>query len=279
MSIRKDYVDTPLGQIHYLSSGEGTPLVLLHQTSDAATMWEPVLPVFADLGYWAVAIDIPGHGQSDPPPEQPDGLEYARRIDEATRLLGMETYHVLGHHFGSTVALWVAAEYPDRVDKVVMYGFSQVGDENERYPYLTRKNMQNAQPRTFGRDGSEIKEAWIKRWDMSGMLLPEGVDSHYNSDMARRTMIARLQVGPYWYYAYQLIGNTDEATVAARVQAPTLITCGPRDHFFEENRTTGAGLFPNGRFAEIKDAGVDVADEYPHEFCRIVDEFLREPAS
>ena len=35
--IRKGYVDTPGGQIHYLEAGTGRPIVFLNQTSDAAT--------------------------------------------------------------------------------------------------------------------------------------------------------------------------------------------------------------------------------------------------
>ena len=275
MAIRKGYVDTDLGQVHYLACGDGMPLVLLHQTSDAATMWENVLPRFARAGYRTIAVDIPGHGQSDPPPSQPDGPEFARRVDEVTRLLGMDHYSVLGHHFGATVALWMAADYPERVTHLLFYGFPQVPEKNEHFAFINRAYMSNAKPRSYDRDGDEVQQAWINRWDMSEMLAQPGDRLAYTSDIARRTMIARLQVGPKWYYAYHTIGGTDEVEVAKRVKTPTLVICGNRDHFWEDNRTTGAGLFANGRFAAMPGAGVDVADEYPEEFVTIVDRFIR----
>ena len=275
MAIRKGYVDTDLGQVHYLASGDGVPLVLLHQTSDAATMWENVLPLFARAGYRAVAVDIPGHGQSDPPPSQPDGPEFARRVDEVTRLLGMERYAVLGHHFGATVALWMAADYPDRVTHLLFYGFPQIPEQNDHFDFINRQYMSNAKPRTYDREGNEVLGAWIARWDMSEMLAEPGDRLAYTSDIARRTLIARLQVGPEWYYAYHVIGRTDEVEVAKRVTAPTLVICGNRDHFWEDNRTTGAGLFADGHFAPMLGAGVDVADEYPEEFVEIVTGFIR----
>ena len=261
--------------MHYLTSGEGRPLVLLHQTSDAATMWERVLPLFGRAGYRAVAIDMPGHGQSDPPPAQPDGAEYARRVDEVTRLLGMDRYSVLGHHFGATVALWMAADYPERVTHVLFYGLPQIPEKNDLFEFVNREYMSNAQPRTFDREGTEVLRAWTTRWEMSEMLARPGDRLVYDGDIARRTLIARLQVGPEWYYAYHVIGRTDEAEVAGRVTIPALVICGNRDHFWEDNRTTGAGLFADGWFTPMLGAGVDVADEYPEDFVRIVDGFIR----
>lgn len=268
-------MDTGQGQVHYLTSGEGTPLVLLHQTSDAASMWERVLPLFAEAGYRTLAIDMPGHGQSAPAPVQPDGPEYARRVDEVVRLLGVDRYAVLGHHYGATVALWMAADYPDRVTHVLFYGLPQIPEENEHFEFINRQYMSNAKPRIFDREGNEVSRAWITRWDMSEMLAEPGDRLVYDSEIARRTLIARLQVGPEWYYAYHVIGRTDEVEVARRVAAPALVICGNRDHFWEDNRATGAGLFADGHFAPMLGAGVDVADEYPEEFVAIVDGFIR----
>ena len=104
MTIRKHYVDTAIGQVHGLTAGPegGVPLVLLHQTSDAATMYEPVLPVFAAKGYRVVAIDVPGQGNSAKPQHQPSGEEFAAWTHEAATAFGFTSYHLLGHHFGGT---------------------------------------------------------------------------------------------------------------------------------------------------------------------------------
>ena len=41
-------------------------------------------------GWHAIAVDLPGHGMSDPPASQPDVAYYARRVAQALEGLGLE---------------------------------------------------------------------------------------------------------------------------------------------------------------------------------------------
>src|SRR5690348_2858832 len=76
--MRKGYVDTPEGQIHYITAGSGgVPLILLHQNPSSARMWEAVIPGLAARGRQVVAFDTPGYGNSDAPAEEPDIPYYA----------------------------------------------------------------------------------------------------------------------------------------------------------------------------------------------------------
>jgi len=276
MDVRKAYVDTPKGQVHYLTTGTGAPsrnrpisaIVLLHQTSDASTMWLPVLPLLGEMGYHAVAIDMPGHGNSDAPPEQPDAAEFARRVDEVAQLLELGRYHIFGHHFGATIAAWVAANHAEHVGKLLLYGWPALDP-------AWRKKMQQASDRPFSKDGEDIKKYWMSRWETSDMGLPDGASSGFTADTARRTETARLQTGPTWYYAYHAMGFTDHAELAGRISCPTLLFAGPRDHMWEESESAVQD-FSNARFENVPGAGLDISDEMPEEFCRIVDTFLRE---
>ena len=108
--------------------------------------------------------------------------------------------------------------------------------------------------RVFDQEGDEVLQAWINRRNMSEVVAEPGDRLAYNSDIARRALIARLKVSPDWYYAYHTIGRTDEVEVAKRVTAPTLVICGNRDRFWEDNRTTGADLFTDGYFAPMPGA-------------------------
>ena len=86
-------------------------------------------------------------------------------------------------------------------------------------------------------------------------------------------MIALLEAGPEWCWAYQAIGDTDASALARRIRCPVLLFAGPRDHNSLESQAAVAD-FADARFVAMPEAGVDAADEYPDEFCGIVTTFL-----
>ena len=67
-------------RVRVLSYGHGPPLLLLHGVSLMAAAWAPL---FAELhGFQLLAVDLPGHGLSDPVRYQRGGVrEHARRAD------------------------------------------------------------------------------------------------------------------------------------------------------------------------------------------------------
>jgi len=269
MTIRKHYVDTAIGQVHGLTAGPegGVPLVLLHQTSDAATMYEPVLPVFAAKGYRVVAIDVPGQGNSAKPQHQPSGEEFAAWTHEAATAFGFTSYHLLGHHFGGTVAGFMAAEYPQDVKSFMVYGWTDIKGTD------WANDMVNAKPRVFDPEGDIVKHHWTRRWEMSGRELDEPSENRFTEAMGLRTMIALLQAGPTWYYAYHIIGGTDHKKLAARISCPVLMFAGPRDHIYNESRDA-VPYFPNAKWEHMDWVGVDVTDEEPDQFVDVVHRFI-----
>ncbi|MCW5572679.1 MAG: alpha/beta hydrolase [Steroidobacteraceae bacterium] len=265
--IRKGYVDHELGQFRYLECGQGAPLLLLHATSDSATMWEPVLPLFAQLGYRAVALDMPGFGGSPVPPSQPDAPTYGRYLREVVHNLGLGRLHVLGHHLGASLGAQMIAGMNGEVLSFSVYGWSNF----DHGPY--REVLRGAQPRVFDREGEAIKRHWIRRWEMSARLLTNPAESRFNEHMAIRTMIALLQ-SREWQWAYQAMGHTDHAELASRIDCPTLLFAGPRDHCYEETRASVKD-FPDARFVALEWVGVDAPDEDPALFCHTVHDFIQ----
>ena len=265
--IHRGYVDLSQGQVHYLQAGEGYPVVLLHMTADAASQWEQVLPQLAERGYRAVALDIPGHGNSFRPSSEPDGPTLARAVMDALSGLGIERATLLGHHFGAIVGGFAAALLPWRVDRFCSYGWPRHDD--------ALRAQRRAMPgRVFDRAGDMVRDVWVRRWEMSGMLLPSGEESRFTEALGIRTMIAKLQAGKTWNWAYHCIGNTDPIALAKKIRCPVLLFAGPRDHNYQESRDA-VGDFADARFVAMEWIGVDAPDEDPGAFARIVDEFIR----
>ena len=121
--MKRGYADTPQGQIHYTTAGEGEPLLLLHQTGSSRHFWK-LMPLLAEK-YRTFSPDNLGSGNSDPLPPNVTIPDMARSIIAAMDFLGLEKAHVFGFHTGNKIATEMAAAWPSRVD-------NQLGCPNPR---------------------------------------------------------------------------------------------------------------------------------------------------
>jgi pimeloyl-ACP methyl ester carboxylesterase len=67
--LRRGFVDTPFGQMHYRELGTGPAVILLHQALRSSLEFRRVLPVLAD-DYRVIAFDLIGFGDSAGAPRQ-----------------------------------------------------------------------------------------------------------------------------------------------------------------------------------------------------------------
>lgn len=108
--------------VRVLSHGSGPPLVLLHGVSLSAAVWAPL---FRSLPGWRLlALDLPGHGLSDPTVYRRGHVrEHARQlIDDVLDALGLDQAPVVGHSLGGMFALWYAATGAERISRLVAIG-------------------------------------------------------------------------------------------------------------------------------------------------------------
>ena len=81
--------------LHYLTAGEGPPLILLHGYAETSRMWRPVMPALAER-FAVIAPDLPGIGDSAIPESGLDMKTAALRIHALARSLGVEKAKVVG---------------------------------------------------------------------------------------------------------------------------------------------------------------------------------------
>jgi pimeloyl-ACP methyl ester carboxylesterase len=106
-------------KLHYLTSGHGAPLLLLHGYAETSLMWKPLMPSLAER-FTVIAPDLPGIGDSVIPADGLDMKAAAVRIHALMSSLGFQKAEVVGHDIGLMVAYAYAAMYPAETTKLVV---------------------------------------------------------------------------------------------------------------------------------------------------------------
>ncbi|MES2934934.1 MAG: alpha/beta hydrolase [Pseudomonadota bacterium] len=109
-------------KLHYTDTGEGTPIVLLH--GNGAMIEDFQLSGLLDQllqEYRVIVFDRPGYGHSTRPKDQAfDPESQAALLHDALVQLGVERPVVLGHSWGTLVAVAMALNYPQYVHGAVL---------------------------------------------------------------------------------------------------------------------------------------------------------------
>jgi pimeloyl-ACP methyl ester carboxylesterase len=98
---------------------KGPPLVLVHGLSGAAVNWSLLAPRLAESRR-VLAVDLPGHGGSEPLPAAPSLAPYADLVARAAAVEGLERADYAGHSLGGLVAVRLAVRQPDAVRRLVL---------------------------------------------------------------------------------------------------------------------------------------------------------------
>lgn len=131
--LREAAVNTQFGRVRAFVGGTGVPIVLLHGLGGGAATWIEVVDRLRPTRR-IVALDLPGHGGSSPPPHGVTIGWYADAVASGIEALGVAPALVVGHSFGGQVALRLAERHPDAVRGLVLIGPSGV----VRLPHRTR---------------------------------------------------------------------------------------------------------------------------------------------
>lgn len=124
--VRSDYVEAGGYRFHYFEArpaqGEGTPLVLIHGLGARGEDWGRMLPGLAARGFHVYAPDLPGYGRSS----RPTDASYSIAMEEAAVAAFMQAVHmshadVGGWSMGGWVAMKLALDHPEMVDRLVVY--------------------------------------------------------------------------------------------------------------------------------------------------------------
>lgn len=92
---------------------------MLHGHGGCIGSFAPVANFLA-ASYKVVSIDFPGYGKSEEPPVPWSIREYAELTNKIIKQLEIAPCSLIAHSFGGRVAILLAAQYPQNVDKLVL---------------------------------------------------------------------------------------------------------------------------------------------------------------
>jgi len=108
-------------EIAFRRQGRGPALVLLHGAVSDSRVWRLELESFSDE-FTVVAWDAPGCGESSEPPEGFRMGDFADCLAEFIEAAGVQCPHVLGHSWGTTLALELCRRHPSMIASLVLVG-------------------------------------------------------------------------------------------------------------------------------------------------------------
>jgi pimeloyl-ACP methyl ester carboxylesterase len=109
-----------LQDVDYFESGTGPKVVLLHSSASSANQWRTLIENFSDK-FNFIALNLIGYGKT--PTWKNDHLQSLFdqvALIEKIPTLKDETFSIVGHSFGGSVAMKAAMHFGDRINNLIL---------------------------------------------------------------------------------------------------------------------------------------------------------------
>lgn len=259
-SLRRRYCRTPFGQVHYWTTGSGPHLIMLHQASQSADEYAATAHYLAEF-HEVLAIDMPGHGRSDDPDHELSADEFIAATITVLDSLGIERTHIVGHHSGVSLGIGIAADFPERVDKLVLSGVVT------QTPEWTKAFFERPMTRDLAIDTDG--DFLLKTWEVYRSMSAPGL----SSNLTFLPFLVGLQARLRPYDAHYAILRWDRDAAIARLNKPALLLQGEHDSFVCDQKEILQQI-PGSKHALIPDCGAFMFYERPEACARAILEYL-----
>ena len=259
--MKRGFVDIPEGQVHYRTEGSGEPLLFLHQTALSSNDYIDIIPILAE-SYRVIAMDTLGYGDSGRPPLQYSIEDYARSVISFLNALGIDRTNIAGHHTGANIASELAAEYPERVIKLVLSGCPCIKQPEEGQAWMNKFS-----PVELKADGSHLMEVWEKameRFPETALELAQSFALEY----------FKAGMGKMSHAGYRAAFTYDAYSRLPLIKSPTLLIVGDQDILYSHT-DIAKNLITNNKVKVIRGGTGYILRLMPKEWAQAVLDFLK----
>lgn len=281
MDVRVTTIDVLGLRTRLLEAGgatAGDAVLLIHGVGGWAENWRAVMEPIADSGRRALAVDLPGFGESEPPGRVPHfgprDAFYPRFVVALLDALGLRSAHVVGNSMGGAVAYTAAVTAPERTRSLALVASGGLGSDIAFFLRLATLPGAIALTRVFGRPSHAREVLRTCFYDPSRIpatLYDEavryGLASYPEFVRALRSGVTirgvRETLRRHWI------------AQASRYTGPVLVLWGRQDQVLPVHNVDDArGVFPRAEVRLVDRCGHLPMVERPDEFLAALLPFL-----
>lgn len=121
--------------LHYVSGGQGSPLILLPGWPQMWWSYHKVMPILAKR-HKVIVIDFRGMGSSGKPTDGYSKKNMAGDIALLINIMGLEKVNIAGHDIGANVAISFAGNYPELTESLIVLDTQHPEQDLYKLPML-----------------------------------------------------------------------------------------------------------------------------------------------
>jgi len=243
--------------IHYLTAGQGEPLLLIHGYGGEAEKWINNIGVLAEK-YTVYAPDLPGFGNSQPLTGTYYIPELAAFVESFVEHLGLTSFYLVGHSLGGGISLNYALRYPGRIKKLVLVSSLCLGKEIALWV-----RMLSRPARIIG--APVVTFYKIIKWLGKKIVIP----FHLIEPISQSSIDLAAHVATYTQQSLILANRLSE------IMVPTLLVWGAKDSLIPvEHAYTAVRQIPECRIKVFKDYGHNLYRDDVGQFSQALTAFL-----
>jgi len=257
----------PVGDIAiaYKEAGSGEPLILIMGYSGTMDLWDPRVANQLAQQYRVIMFDNRGMGHSTSSDREYTIRLFANDTAGLMDALKIKKAHVMGWSMGTNIAQEFTLDYPEKVDKLILYAGDTGGVEALPPAPQDIAALENMTGTDRERGERLFKElfpaAWLKENPDPTKYFPMGT-SMSPAENVKRQYTAMMT----WNGSYSRLSDMEQ---------PLLLITGDQDVLTPPgNSCIIAERVPHSWVVRIRGGGHGVMYQYPDEFASIVLVFL-----
>lgn len=114
------YIEVRGARMHYVESGIGNPILLLHGNPTSVYIWRNIIPLLAKHGR-VIAVDLIGFGKSDKPAIDYRFSDHAAYLEGFIKKMGLRNITLVMHDWGSALGFDYASKHADNIRALVFF--------------------------------------------------------------------------------------------------------------------------------------------------------------
>ena len=264
--------------------GEGAPILFVHGGSNSGTSWAQLIARLN--GFRCLMLDRPGAGLSDPLPKPFGSVDELAEYSDTLLVdvldaLGLETADVVATSYGGYAALRGAAAYPDRIRRMVIFGWT-MGAGNPEFPLFMRLaatplgRLLAKIPVNERAVRSMLKKVGLRQAMQSGHVSQELIDCYTALLRHTDTMTNELDIGR-WTMSWKGLNEDIVLSRAflSKIGTPIYFLWGEDDPFGPPDVARAfVQQIPNAEIEILVGAGHAVWLDDPDHAAKVVTGFL-----